>query len=87
MFDAFEDEVDVFADVLVFEADDGEAGALEVFRSLVIIFAAIRPEMRSPIEFDHQPGFRTIKVDNVRTNATLSTKLFAEEFSVLEVGP
>jgi len=43
--------------------------------------------MRRAIEFDHQAAFRTVKIDNVWTNATLSAKFFAEELSALKINP
>src|SRR5438094_321986 len=43
--------------------------------------------MWCPIELNHQPTFRTIKVDNVRTYATLSTKFLTQDFAVLKIWP
>jgi hypothetical protein len=36
---------------------------------------------------NNQSGFRTIEIDNVQTYAPLSTKLFAEEFTILKISP
>ena len=43
--------------------------------------------MRCAIQFNDQPAFWTIKIDNVRAYATLSAKFFAEELAVLEISP
>src|SRR5215471_7583738 len=43
--------------------------------------------MRRPIEFDNQPGFWAVKIDNVRTYATLPAELLAEKLTVFEKSP
>ena len=43
--------------------------------------------MRLTVQFDNQPAFRAVKVDNVRTYAMLPSKLFTLELSALQMFP
>ena len=40
-------------------------------------------EVRCAIQLDNEPSLRTIKIDNVGTNAMLSAELFTEQFRPL----
>jgi len=51
------------------------------------MFLYVRRKVRRPVQLHCQPALGTIEIDNVATYADLSTKLLAEEFSVLQAGP
>jgi hypothetical protein len=82
---ATEHVLGVFEDVAVEEAQDREPEALEpvIARGVPSSFASVR----SPVGFDHEPGFGAEEVDDEGPDGVLATKLRARKPSIAEQLP
>src|SRR5438874_2651332 len=80
--DFFENPFEIPIQSLIFEPNYFDPSLLQIPRSPVIILTSPRPKMPCPIQFHNNAIFRTKKVDNVRTNATLSAKFLSIELAV-----
>jgi len=72
---------------LVLETDNPDPPFVEILCSPLVKVSALFSEVSSTVQFDREPEFRTIKVDNVRTYADLSPELLACKLASLKVLP
>jgi hypothetical protein len=86
--DRFEHGFRILEHQTVFESENLHPVPFQQRSPLGIAFGGLRedPVMCRAVEFDNDATFRTIKVDDIRTNTVLTSKLFPK-VSVLERPP
>ena len=87
MTDCVENIFEVFKDIFVLKPDNSYVKSLQELGSLLVSLRSCACHVRVTIQFDGEPIFRTIKVDNVRTYSVLPPKFLPIEPGILEVCP
>lgn len=74
-FERLQYAINVVVDIGIEEADDANVKRFNVTLSFKIIFLRSVAKMGIAIEFNRQPEFRTVEVNDVGTNSVLAPKL------------
>jgi fumarate reductase subunit C len=82
-----ENTLEVFQQIVIFKSNDCDANLFEISSPAPLIFIHRNGKMPRSVEFDRHPAFRTIEVDNVATNAMLSTKFLSKQLSSVDSPP
>src|SRR5438067_1139033 len=85
--DRFQHRFRVFAENAIFKTKDLKTLFLEIPGSLYLVVFPQHREVFLSVKFDDQRTFRTIKIDNIRTNAVLSAEFLSEALPVPKVRP
>jgi hypothetical protein len=85
--DGFQHRFRVFAENAIFKSENLKTLFLQISRALQLIVLAQYREVPRTVEFNNKRTFRTIEIDNIRTNAVLAAKLLAEKLTFLKMGP
>jgi len=82
-----ENTLEVLQQIVIFKSNDCDAKLFEISSPAPLIFIDRKGKMPRSVEFDRHPAFRTIEVDNVPTNAMLSTKFLSKQLSSVDAPP
>ena len=85
--DLFQYAFNIPINSLVFKSNYPDSSLLQILRSPGVVLTSAGTEVGCAVQFDNDAFFRTKKVDNVRTNATLSSKFLPIELGAFQMSP
>lgn len=86
-FERLQYTINIVVDVGVEKADDADVERFDVALSFKIVRLRSVAKMGIAVEFNRQPEFGTVKVDDVRTDSVLAPKLQMTELFLSQIPP